>query len=215
MDPSEKGKESQPHVSDLIERADPLVQELHHLVAGLAQFHESPDAQEKTEQLKEISRTVARLEGMKVAVPDELRNLKTDLVAELSIDEQVRDTLVALRDGLAEVLDAIQQRTGKAGTGDKPRRKRSNLPKTDKQVFGEYLIKALKAKGGRASIREVLDWMEEHLKDRFQPGDLEIRPTGEVVWQNNTCWQRFKLVQEGILKPDSRRGIWELNDDHR
>jgi hypothetical protein len=141
--------------------------------------------------------------------------VKTDLVAELSIDEQVRDTFVALRDGLAEVLDAIQQRTGKPGTGDKPRRKRSHLPKTDKSVLREYLIKALKAKGGRASIHDTLAWMEEHLKDKLLPGDLETRSTGGVVWQNNTQWERYNLTQEGILKTHSLRDIWELNDDHR
>jgi hypothetical protein len=216
MDTSEKGKAAQPpHVSDLIERAEPLVQELRHLVAGLAQFHESPDAQEKAGQLKEISRTVTRLESMKVPVPNELRNLKTDLVAELGIDEHVRETLTGLRDGLAEVLDAIQHRTGKPGTSDKPRRKRSQLPRTDKQILRGCLLKALKAKGGKASIHEVLDWMEEHLKDRLQPGDLETHPSGAVVWQRNTHWERFSLVQEGILKSHSPRGIWELDDDHR
>lgn len=216
MDTSEKGKApQQPQVSDLIERADPLVQELRQLVAGLAQYHESPEAQEKAEQLKEICRTITRLESLKVAVPNELRNLKTDLVGELSVDEQVREAFVALRDGLVEVLDAIQQRLGKPATGDKPRRKRSHLPRTEKAVLREYLLRALKAKGGRASIHEVLAWMEEHLRDRLQPGDLETRSTGEVVWQNNTCWERFNLIQEGILKPDSPRGIWELNDDHR
>ena len=62
---------------------------------------------------------------------------------------------------------------------------------------------------------DVLDWMEEHLKDKLLPGDLERRTTGELVWQNNTCWERFTLVQEGILKSHSPRGIWELTDGHR
>ena len=216
MDTTDKAKDAPSrHVSDLIERADPLVQELRHLVAGLSQFHESPDEQEKADQLKEISRTIDRLASMKVAVPDELRNLKTDLVAELSVGDEVRETFANLRHGLGEVLDAIHQRIGKPTTGDKPRRKRSRLPRTDKQVLRDHMLKALKARGGRASIHDVLDWMEEHLKDKLLPGDLERRTTGELVWQNNTCWERFTLVQEGILKSHSPRGIWELTDGHR
>ena len=57
--------------------------------------------------------------------------------------------------------------------------------------------------------------MQEHLQHRLLPGDLETRASsGEVVWENNTCWERYNLVQEGILKSDSPRGVWELNGDH-
>ena len=39
--------------------------------------------------------------------------------------------------------------------------------------------------------------------------------TREYVWQNNAKWERFQMIQEGLLRRGSPRGIWELSEDQQ
>jgi prefoldin subunit 5 len=204
------------NLRQLAERAKILTRELREIVGQMLGVAPSPESAEKTKQLREVSRTIERLESSRVSVPAELRNLKTTLLTEVSLDEEVGEALETLRGELESLQAEIQNQVPASDQDAKPRckRTRSNSPRTDKQVLREFLLKSLKAHGGRASIHDALKWMQEHLQSRFLPGDLEIRSSGEVVWENNTCWERYSLVQEGILKNDSPRGVWELNGEH-
>jgi hypothetical protein len=78
-------------------------------------------------------------------------------------------------------------------------------------VLRESIIQALTELGGSAHCSKVLDRMEELLEDKLLPGDLETRgKNGEPVWQNNARWERQRMVNEGILRSDSKFGYWEL-----
>lgn len=201
----------------LAERAEVLTRELREIINQMISVGPTAESEEKKNQLREISRTVERLESSQVSVPSELRNLKTALITELSIEEETGDAIASLLGELLAIQSELQKRLPSMDRESKQRRRhpRSGSPKTEKRVLRENLIKALKAHGGRATINDTLKWMREHLQHRFLPGDLETRASGEVVWENNTCWERYNLVQEGVLKSDSPRGIWELNgEDH-
>jgi hypothetical protein len=46
---------------------------------------------------------------------------------------------------------------------------------------------------------------------KLLPGDLAFRRNGKTIaWQNNACWERLKMRQDGLLRDDSPSGIWEL-----
>jgi len=69
-----------------------------------------PKLGEKEAQLREIAKTIERLENMGVSVPDSLRGEKTSLAAELSTK---RDSVLALKiitDGLEEILRGLRPR---------------------------------------------------------------------------------------------------------
>jgi hypothetical protein len=34
-------------------------------------------------------------------------------------------------------------------------------------------------------------------------------------WRNAAQWARWAMVKDGLLKPDSPRGIWEVTDEGR
>src|SRR6266516_2591089 len=93
----------------LFDRAAALLADSRAVIVGLSHLEQNPDYEEKANQLREISRTIARLEGARTTVPNELRNLKTELVAELSLQEQCRETLESLKDGLTELLAEVQK----------------------------------------------------------------------------------------------------------
>ncbi len=73
------------------------------------------------------------------------------------------------------------------------------------------LIGVLRDFGGSASKRAIESEIERRLKDEFTPADLN--PVGEGIpsWKKKVQWIRFHLVERGVMKKDSQRGVWELS----
>jgi hypothetical protein len=169
-------------------------------------------------QLREISKAVEKLEKQGVAVPDVLRAEKTRLASALGVQAESIQVLNQLADELDEILSDLKSRLGRdvpAGVKRK-RSKRSLLQRTDKSVFRNLIIEALEQKGGSAHKNDILKYIGAKLDGKLLPGDMEWRDTSkDYVWQNNTSWERFAMVTDGILKADSRRGYWELSDDYK
>ncbi|MFJ5790391.1 protein NO VEIN domain-containing protein [Lysinibacillus sp. NPDC093197] len=76
------------------------------------------------------------------------------------------------------------------------------------------LVLELYKRGGKAKANEIY----EPLADYFELSD-DLRKktvnenTKELKWHNNVRWARQQLVDKGILKNDSDRGVWELGDN--
>ncbi len=59
--------------------------------------------------------------------------------------------------------------------------------------------------------------MEEILSGQLNKYDYQALPSdnNSVRWKNTASWERYKMVQEGLLEADSQRGIWEITDAGR
>lgn len=170
-------------------------------------------------QLREIARAIDKLDKQDVPVPDALRAEKTRLAAALGVSAETTQTLNHLAEELAELLKGLKDRIGRtpeAAPTKKPHAKRSKSPKTDKTTLRQLIVEALRHLGGSAPKNDVLKYMEENLHGKLQPGDLEWRESSkDLAWQNNACWERYAMTQDGTLKTGSPRGIWELSEEHR
>lgn len=170
-------------------------------------------------QLREIARAIDKLDKQSVPVPDALRAEKTRLAAALGLRADATQTLNHLADELGELLKDLRDRIGRtaeAAPAKKPRTKRSKSLKTDKAILRLLIVEALRHLDGSAPKNDVLKYMEEKLHAKLLPGDLEWREaTNDHAWQNNACWERNAMKNDGILKADSPRGIWELSEAHR
>jgi hypothetical protein len=152
--------------------------------------------------------------------------LRVALVAEIGQHAQFNRQLMVLGEGLTEVLETIEstidkpRSEGKSHKESTPRQRRSrssSQPVTPMSALRECIIQALTEFGGSARRSNVLDRMEEMLEGQLTPRDLQTRQDGIrsiVVWKNNACWQRQAMVDEGILRNDSKFGYWELNPDY-
>ncbi|MEZ5584280.1 MAG: hypothetical protein R3F37_17385 [Candidatus Competibacteraceae bacterium] len=173
-------------------------------------------AVEQEAQLRVIAKAVEQLEKSGVAVPGPLRAEKTRLAAALAMHTDAKQALAQLADDFQDILKDLRERLGHntATPEAKPRGKRSKLPKTSKDVLREHIVQALKQRGGRARMSEILADMEKQLEDKLLPGDLAYRQDGKTIaWRNNAAWERLRMRQEGLLRSDSPSGIWELNED--
>ncbi len=173
-------------------------------------------------QLREIAGSVEKLEKIGVAVPDALRAEKTRLAAELATKDRAKKVLKELADGLKEISKELDARLGlpkdrKQSCGQQKMRVKSpKLPRTDPRILRQNIIQALEKSGGRAKVKKVIELMGNQLNGKLLKGDLEWREsTGELAWQNNAKWERYRMVQDGILRGDSPRGYWELKRDRK
>lgn len=176
---------------------------------------------EQETQLREISKTIDRLEKMNIPIPDVLRAEKTRLAAALGIQADSKQTMISLAQGLEEVLTELKERlgvvSGRGGNGGGGRGPRGpRTPKTSLKTLREQIILALKKMGGRGAVKEVIAQIERQLDGKLLPGDMEWRDSvNEVAWQNNAKWERNRMREAGILRGDSPHGIWELSDEYK
>lgn len=75
------------------------------------------------------------------------------------------------------------------------------------------ILEALLENKGKASQAEVFEVIEYKMGKLFNNLDLEILSDGYTRrWQKNVAFARFRMSREGLLKPDSLRGIWEISE---
>ena len=207
-----------PNPTPFLDSPDRLLQLCMDVIAQLDERRQGQELDEQEKQLKEIAHTINKLEKTGVSVPDELRHLKAELVTKLAVRDEINNTLERLADGFEKVLHELHSMVGRTndnGQQKPPRKKRSREPKTSREVLRKEIIQALKALGGVGRVQQVLDKMEERLEGKLLPRDLETLSTGVLVWKNNAQWERNRMVPDGILKSDSRRGTWELSEAYQ
>lgn len=193
-------------------QAEALVRQFHSLVDVIEKLEVSEDAHLKTGQLREVSKSIANLENMKIPVPDELRNLKSNLLSSVHRAEEVEQLFTFIEEETSKLLARVRRRLG-ASPADFPRRRqsrRSNEDHTPRDVLRECIIKSLKSLGGTAKAAVVLDEIGKMLEGKMQPGDLALTSTKQPVWRMNACFERRAMIRDGILKEDSPSGFWEF-----
>ncbi len=78
--------------------------------------------------------------------------------------------------------------------------------------FRVPLLVALYEMGGKATTNQVRTALLERFSDRFSDGDYKIVGSSQERWWNAASWERKKMVDEGLFKSDSPRGVWELSE---
>jgi hypothetical protein len=207
---------------ELIQNPEALLALMRQAVEHL--IEQRPDTAAQEAQLRAVAKAIEQLEKQQVPVPDSLRQMKMTLVGDIGQHAQFNRQLMVLGEGFAEVLETIESATvkprleGKSQKDSTPRQRRSRNSDqvvTSQSVLREYIVQALKEFGGSARRSNVLDRIEEMLEGQLTPRDFETRSDGRVIiWRNNACWERQAMVDEGILRNDSKFGYWELNPDH-
>ncbi len=129
-----------------------------------------------------------------------------------------RDKVAALRKEWAsmQAITAAQE-------DEETRAQRRNLGRlrkgvrTPESAYYVPILQALEGMGGRGSVGEVLARVEQLMKADLKPVDYEplASDPGMPRWRNSAQWVRSSMVQEGLLKADSPRGVWEISEAGR
>lgn len=116
-----------------------------------------------------------------------------------------------------DALDAAKRkRTAVSSTPKKirkPRSRRSN--RYSQKEIRVVLLETLYALGGDASTQQVQASIKRVLTPVLTDDDCEIASNGNPRWWNAVCTVRSDLSMEGLLRSDSKHGIWELSEQGR
>lgn len=94
--------------------------------------------------------------------------------------------------------------------------KLSKGKRTPRQAFRIPILEALIELGGKGKTDEILKKVESKMKNILKSVDYEKLPSGvEIRWRNTAQWERYVMVQDGLLRSDSPIGIWEITEKGR
>ena len=158
-------------------------------------------------------------EALQKALEEEQERLSDPTVAEL-LRRLGNEHLGLVEWMLSEVqkLAAIW-REGKVVVQSKPigtRRMGKRLPKgksLPQSFYRPLILKALAEMGGKGRAKEVLERVFEMAEPHLGPEDLSfLKTSNEFRWRRKANWERYLMVRDGLLRPDSPQGIWELTE---
>lgn len=111
-----------------------------------------------------------------------------------------------------------------AAIGGMPRQNRrvagARLPRgerTHEKAYCLPILRALDAFGGEARMSQVLERVYAEMKPRLKPVDLKPLASDARTsrWRNSAQWARQAMVNEGLLRKGSLRGIWAITESGR
>lgn len=85
-------------------------------------------------------------------------------------------------------------------------------------AYWRPILEVLVEMGGRGNRHDVVNAVGEKMKDMLKPADKGKLPkSGWIRWRNRVAWQvsNMRQSEQGLIKKDSRRGIWEITDAGR
>ena len=131
-------------------------------------------------------------------------------------------TLTAFRDKVAALRKEWDQLAAAAerDEDEETRDQRRNLGKlrkglrTPTEAYVVPILRALDEMGGSGETAAVLDLVGKIMKSVLK--DVDHQPLASnpdnLRWRNAAQWTRNNMVNDGLLKNDSPRGVWEISE---
>ena len=83
--------------------------------------------------------------------------------------------------------------------------------------YGLPILRALESLGGSGVTHQVLNLVYQFMEaaNELREIDKSRRSDGQFYWNNRTQDMRRELINKGLMKDDSPRGVWEISDAGR
>lgn len=130
-----------------------------------------------------------------------------------------RDKLAALRrewDRLVPVADEEAEDTETTESRRNLGRLRRGL-RTPEDAYYRPILRVLEHRGGSGQVGDALEEVREEMKGILRDVDFEplASDSHNPRWRNAAQWARNSMVNEGLLKSGSPRGVWEITEKGR
>jgi len=122
---------------------------------------------------------------------------------------------------LRKELQAFEKRFGRLveveeEPGDEGARIRKGL-KTPQEAYHAPILQALVELGGRSNLNPVLARVYALMKGQLNEHDLAPLASDGVTprWRNTAQWARNDLREQGLIRDDTPRSMWEITEKGR
>jgi hypothetical protein len=89
----------------------------------------------------------------------------------------------------------------------------SMIGATPQSAYRLPIVQSLREMHDKGLAADVLKAIYKKLESKLKPADLEpMENTGEPRWRLQARFERKNMALDGLLKPDSPRGLWELTE---
>lgn len=132
-----------------------------------------------------------------------------------------RGKVLILRDEWKALnVPAVPERPPSGEKQPDGRPKTTSLKRGVRTSSGDFrypILEALVRLDGAGSVGEVLGIVGEIMAEELNVYDFHPLPSDpdSVRWKNTAQWERYNMVQEGLLASDSKRGTWEITEAGR
>ena len=152
------------------------------------------------EGIKARSELFGQIEPMLTAIrsaKEDLKKLKDERFSRVSAATGLSDNSVLMR------VPPIFRRS----------RRQAIEPGIPQKEFERPILEVLRDLGGSGETRDVLDAVGLKMRHRLQPVEYKPVGGGQIPrWEMHTHWARKHLINDGLLRNDSPRGLWELTE---
>lgn len=129
-----------------------------------------------------------------------------------------RDRVAAMRkewDGLAAAAE--RQEDEETRVARRNLRKLRKGLRTPEAAYYHPILMVLERMGGSGKVADVLEQVKQIMKPVLKDVDYEPLASSpdNPRWRNAAQWARNSMIQEGLLKADSPRGVWEITEAGR
>lgn len=146
-----------------------------------------------------------------------LADLRNDLVAKLvDADEQIKILQGQTIDWRRKIaaIDTLTDSDETENYSNEPEMEDGDF--TPVKAYWRPLLETLIEMGGRGRPTAVIKRVGEKMENVLKAADYGKLPgTGWIRWRNRVMWQRNDMRNQGLLKDDSPRGVWEISDAGR
>ncbi|GIW81593.1 MAG: hypothetical protein KatS3mg105_3400 [Gemmatales bacterium] len=130
-----------------------------------------------------------------------------------------RDKLAAFRREWDRLVPAADEETEDAETKES-RRNLGRLQRglrTPEDSYYIPILRVLVRRGGSGQVSDVLEEVRAEMNGILRDVDFEPLASDphNLRWRNAAQWARNSMVNEGLLKSGSPRGIWEISEKGR
>jgi restriction system protein len=109
-------------------------------------------------------------------------------------------------------LDPVMSALSNATSGKRANMRR-RIGATPQHEYRLPIVESLRDRHGSAETDDVLKAVFKKVELRLKRVDRELMEnSGEPRWRLNARWERKSMALDGLLKPDSPHGLWELTE---
>lgn len=169
------------------------------------------ELKEKKAKFQTINNTIRQLSKQGIPVPDELKRMRDGFIAEIDKLSMPIEGIGKIYSRLLNIVEDLGRLCRRSPRKDLYLKYvEQKKTETDIDSLSKVLITVMEKMGGSGKEKSITQGIEKALQNDLTEADLDC-PKGKTPrWKTNLKQARKKLIEKGVLTPDSDGKTWTI-----